>query len=59
LTFVIAGEISHCRLGFDDGMEAHLRAGDTVIQNGLRHAWRNKSSEPCHMVAILIGARRE
>jgi mannose-6-phosphate isomerase-like protein (cupin superfamily) len=53
--YIISGEVW---LELDDGVEAHLRAGDTVVQNGTRHAWRNKGSEPCRMVTILVGARR-
>jgi len=30
-----------------DTQEAHLRAGDTVIQRGTNHAWSNRSSRPC------------
>ena len=53
--YVISGEIW---LELDDGEEVHLRAGDTVVQNGTRHAWRNKGSEPCRIVVCLIGAQR-
>jgi mannose-6-phosphate isomerase-like protein (cupin superfamily) len=53
--YVISGEVW---LELDDGQEVQLRAGDTVVQNGTRHAWRNKSTEPCRMVTCLIGARR-
>ena len=53
--YVISGEVW---LELDDGVEVHLRAGDTVVQNGTRHAWRNKGSEPCRMVVCLIGAHR-
>ena len=53
--YVLAGEVW---LELDNGQEVHLRAGDTVVQNGTRHAWRNKSSEPCRLVVCLIGAHR-
>jgi mannose-6-phosphate isomerase-like protein (cupin superfamily) len=53
--YVVSGEVW---LELDDGAEVHLRAGDTVVQNGTRHAWRNKSDEPCTMVVCLVGARR-
>ena len=53
--YVISGEVW---LELDNGEEVQLKAGDTVVQNGTRHAWRNKSSEPCRMVACLIGASR-
>lgn len=53
--YVISGEVW---LELDNGKEVQLKAGDTVVQNGTRHAWRNKSSEPCRMVVCLIGANR-
>jgi mannose-6-phosphate isomerase-like protein (cupin superfamily) len=53
--YVLSGEVW---LELDDGQEVHLRAGDTVVQNGTRHAWRNKSPEPCRLVFCLIGAHR-
>jgi len=54
--YIISGEIW---LELDDGKEVLLRAGDTVIQNGTRHAWHNRSSEPCHAIICLIGAHRK
>ena len=54
--YIVSGEVW---LELDDGREVHLRAGDTVVQNGTRHAWRNKSSEPCQIVVCLIGAHRK
>lgn len=39
----------------DDGELTHLKAGDVVIQNGTRHAWRNLSDKPARMASILIG----
>lgn len=52
---VISGEIW---LELDDGAEVHLKQGDCVVQNGTRHAWRNKSSETCVMAFVMIGAKR-
>jgi len=26
------------------------------VQNGTRHAWRNRSDAPCSMAIVLIGA---
>ena len=54
LDLVISGEIW---LELDDGKEVHLRAGDCVIQNGTRHAWHNRTSEPTVMFGALIGAQ--
>jgi mannose-6-phosphate isomerase-like protein (cupin superfamily) len=53
--YVVSGEVF---LELDDGVEIHLRPGDTVVQNGTRHAWRNKGKEPCKMVLCMIGANR-
>jgi mannose-6-phosphate isomerase-like protein (cupin superfamily) len=53
--YIISGEVW---LELDDGKEVRIQAGDTVVQNGTRHAWHNKVSEPCRMVACLIGAQR-
>ncbi len=53
--YVVSGEIW---LELDDGVQVKLQAGDTVVQNGTRHAWRNKSAEPCVMVVCLVGAHR-
>ena len=53
--YIISGEVW---LELDDGKEVQLQAGDTVVQNGTRHAWHNKGSEPCRMVVCLIGAHR-
>lgn len=53
--FVIAGEIW---LELDDGAETLMKAGDCVIQNGTRHAWHNRSSQPCTMAVASVGAAR-
>jgi hypothetical protein len=39
---VVSGEVT---LDLDDGEQTVLRAGDVVIQNGTRHAWRNHGTE--------------
>lgn len=46
-------------LELDDGKEVDVRAGDTIIQNGTRHAWRNHGTEPCVIAVVLIGAHRQ
>jgi hypothetical protein len=51
LVFVVQGEIT---LLLDDGA-AELGPGDTVVQNGARHAWRNRSDAPCRMAVWVIG----
>jgi len=52
---VLDGEIW---LELDDGATVHLKRHDVVIQNGTRHAWRNKGNVPATMAFVLIGARR-
>ncbi|MEJ0024996.1 MAG: cupin domain-containing protein [Rhizomicrobium sp.] len=52
---VLDGEVW---LELDDGRAEHLRQHDVIIQNGTRHAWRNKSNRPALLAFVLIGARR-
>ncbi len=33
-----------------EAQEVHLREDDCVVQNGTRHAWRNKGDRRCTMV---------
>jgi mannose-6-phosphate isomerase-like protein (cupin superfamily) len=51
--FVVSGRIV---LELDDGATVELGPGDTVVQNGTRHAWRNPFDEPATLVVVLIGA---
>ena len=53
---ILSGELW---LELDNGQQHVLRAGDTIVQNGTRHAWRNKSEHPCVMALALIGAARQ
>ena len=52
---VLSGEAS---LELDNHETVLLRAGDTVVQNGTRHAWHNTSDQPCVMATTIIGATR-
>jgi mannose-6-phosphate isomerase-like protein (cupin superfamily) len=52
---VLEGEVW---LEVDDGKEVHLKPHDVVVQNGTRHAWRNKSDKPVKIAFILIGAKK-
>ncbi|NKQ55505.1 cupin domain-containing protein [Amycolatopsis sp. K13G38] len=38
--------------------ETLLRAGDTLVQRGTRHAWRNRSDRPCTLATTMITAVR-
>lgn len=51
---VYDGEIS---LELDKGEMLHLKQGDVVVQNGTRHAWRNRGTKPVTMLFFLNGAR--
>jgi hypothetical protein len=44
-------------LELDDSETLHLKRGDVVVQNGTRHAWRNKGAKPVTMLFFLNGAR--
>ena len=44
-------------LELDDSETLHLKRGDVVVQNGTRHAWRNRSTKPVTMLFFLNGAR--
>jgi mannose-6-phosphate isomerase-like protein (cupin superfamily) len=52
---VLSGEIY---LELDDGVEVKLKQGDCVVQNGTRHAWKNRGPEDCITAGVLIGAKR-
>ena len=51
---VLSGELW---LELDDGAEVQIGPGDIVVQNGTRHAWRNKSDQPCTVAYALVGAQ--
>ena len=50
---VISGEID---MELDDGVSVHLKAGDTLVQRGTIHNWKNRGTEPCLIAFILISA---
>jgi quercetin dioxygenase-like cupin family protein len=52
---VLSGEVV---LELDDGAEKVLRPGDAVVQNGTRHRWGNRGTEPAVLALVLIGAHR-
>jgi mannose-6-phosphate isomerase-like protein (cupin superfamily) len=55
MLYVVSGQIV---LALDDGAEVTLNAGDTIVQSGTRHAWRNPGTEPCVIVGVIVGANR-
>ncbi len=52
---LLDGEI---HLELDDGAVKKLSPRDVVVQNGTRHAWRNRSDGPATMLFVLVGAAR-
>jgi mannose-6-phosphate isomerase-like protein (cupin superfamily) len=49
--FVLSGVVT---LELSDG-EVELHAGDTVVQQETRHAWRNWSDDPVELLIVLLG----
>ena len=43
-------------LELDDGAEVTLNRGDTVVQNGTRHRWRNPGDKPARLAVFFCGA---
>src|SRR5580693_10483620 len=41
-----------------DAKTIHLKRGDVVMQNGTRHAWRNRGTTPVTMLFFLNGAKQ-
>ena len=50
---VLAGEIV---LELDEGASVTLRAGDTIVQNGTRHRWRNDGDIQAIVAVFICGA---
>ncbi len=51
---IVKGEID---MEVDDGVEVHLKAGDTLVQRGTMHTWLNRGTEPCVLAVILVHAK--
>lgn len=51
---IISGEV-YCVL---ETGETLLRQGDSIVQRGTQHAWRNRSDQPCTLFNIMWGAVR-
>jgi len=50
---MLSGEVT---LELDDGVVVRLHAGDSLIQNGTRHRWRNHGTGIATMAVIVVGA---
>lgn len=53
LLYVMEGR---CELELDDGVQVSLAAGDTFVQSGTMHAWRNPHNVQCKIIAAIVGA---
>lgn len=42
-------------LELDNGEQRLLQVGDVIIQQGTRHAWRNRSSRPAKALFFMLG----
>jgi mannose-6-phosphate isomerase-like protein (cupin superfamily) len=51
---VMSGEID---MELDDGVSVHLKAGDTLVQRGTIHNWKNRGTDPCLIAFVLISAK--
>lgn len=49
---ILQGSIS---LDMEDGTSVTLHAGDTAVQRGTVHAWRNDGTEPCRIAVVMLG----
>ena len=45
-----------CTLVMEGGEEVELGVGDTVVQGGVKHAWHNRTKDPCVLVVVVVGA---
>ena len=52
---VLDGEVY---LELDDQESVLLKPHDMVVQNGTRHAWRNRGDRPVKLAVVLLGASR-
>ena len=46
-------------LDLDNDQTVHLSTGDVVVQDGIRHAWRNPTSEPATVFFVLVRPTQE
>ena len=53
---ILAGEVT---LELDDGATKTMGVGDTVVQNGTRHRWSNRGTEPAVLAVFICGAHHD
>ena len=56
IDLVISGEVV---LELDNGVETRLRPGDSVVQNGTRHRWRNDGATAAVVAYFICGAHHD
>ena len=49
---ILSGEVT---LEMDSGELIEMLAGDCIVQQGAKHAWRNLSDSPCVIAFVMIG----
>jgi len=55
IVFVLDGELTYV---LDSGEEMTVRHGDVVVQNGVKKAWENRSTQPAMIAALVLSATR-
>ncbi|MCW2785380.1 MAG: cupin [Marmoricola sp.] len=53
--WLISGELG---IELEDGSVTWLEPGDLIVQNGTRHRWRNRNSDPAVAGFVTLGAVR-
>jgi hypothetical protein len=56
LQTVLEGEVW---VELDDGVEVHLRTGDSMVQHGTWHAWHNRSDKQARVIVTVIGTEHK
>ncbi|OTB00379.1 hypothetical protein M426DRAFT_26610 [Hypoxylon sp. CI-4A] len=52
---VVSGEIV---LELDGGEEKTVKAGEFIVQQGVNHAWHNRTDEVCRIAFVMVGAEK-
>ncbi|KAI1208449.1 uncharacterized protein F4807DRAFT_152288 [Annulohypoxylon truncatum] len=52
---VLAGEIV---LALDGGDEKTVRAGEFIVQQGVNHAWHNRTDDVCRIAFVGVGSEK-
>ncbi|OTA56049.1 hypothetical protein K449DRAFT_387810 [Hypoxylon sp. EC38] len=52
---VLSGEIV---LELDGGKEKIVKAGEFIVQQGVNHAWHNRTDEVCRIAFVMVGSEK-